>query len=67
MSGPLARILIRYVSAFLIAKGFFDGETVRLLSEDPELAAILEIAIGAALGAASEAFYFIAKKYGWRT
>ena len=36
-----------------------------MLAADPEVAAATEMGIGVALGAASEAWYYLAKRFGW--
>jgi hypothetical protein len=62
---PLVRILLRYGSGFLIAKGLLDSETGNMLATDPDIARSLEIVLGVAAGAAGEVWYFLAKRYGW--
>lgn len=65
MTGPLIRILLRYLSGVLIAKGFFaDGDTA--LFESPELVNGLEMAAGMAIAAGTEYWYKLADKRGWR-
>ena len=54
---PIIRILMRYLSAFLIAKGYF-GEGDAGLFMDEEL-------IGFIVAAMSEGWYALAKQYGW--
>lgn len=61
MTGPLARIALRYASGFLVAKGLLGMGTD--LSADPDLVML----VGVALGAVAEAGYALAKKLGWRT
>ena len=65
MTGPIIRILLRYLSGVLIAKGFFsDGDTSLL--ESPELVSGLEMAAGMAIAAGTEYWYKLADKRGWR-
>ena len=64
---PLVRILLRYGSGLLIAKGLLDADTGNMLVNDPEVARMLELALGAAMGAVSEVYYFLARRYGWST
>lgn len=54
---PIIRILLRYLSAFLIAKGYF-GEGDATLFMDEEL-------IGALVAVANEGWYALAKRYNW--
>ena len=65
MTGPLIRILLRYLSGVLIAKGIFaDGDTSLL--EAPELVNGLEMIAGMAIAAGTEYWYKLADKRGWR-
>lgn len=59
MIGPVTRILLRYLSGFLIAKGWLGSEYD--LSADPDVV----MAVGLAIGAAAEAAYVLARKLGW--
>lgn len=54
---PFIRIVLRYLSAALIAKGYF-GESDAALFVDEEL-------IGAIVAGVNEGWYFLARKYGW--
>ena len=65
MTGPIIRILLRYLSGLLIAKGFFTGEDATLF-EDPELISAIEMAAGMAIAAGTEYWYKLADKRGWR-
>lgn len=64
---PLVRILLRYGSGLLIAKGLLDSETGNMLATDPDIARSLELFLGTAMAAASEVWFILAKRYGWRT
>jgi hypothetical protein len=64
---PLVRILLRYGSGLLIAKGLLDAETGNMLVDDPDVARSLELALGTAMAAASEVWFFLAKRFGWNT
>jgi len=65
MTGPIIRILLRYLSGVLIAKGFFtDGDTSLL--EAPELVNGLEMAAGMAIAAGTEYWYKLADARGWK-
>lgn len=57
----IARIVLRYASGALVAYGFIPQEVGAELAIDQEVALIL----GAALGAATEGFYALARKKGW--
>jgi hypothetical protein len=60
----IIRIALRYIGVALAAKGFTEAQT---LSGDAEVVAIVEMAIGAAIAVATEAWYALAKRFGWRT
>jgi|TARA_R110000744_G_scaffold121840_1_gene226679 hypothetical protein len=55
---PIARILIRYVAAFIVGTN-----SAELLAGDPDIVTTLAFGIGAAV----EASYAIAKRKGWAT
>jgi hypothetical protein len=55
---PIARILIRYVAAFIVGTN-----SAELLAGDPDVVTTLALGIGAAV----EASYTIAKRKGWAT
>lgn len=59
MTAPLIRIGLRYLSGFLIAKGWLGAEYD--LSADPDVV----LAVGIAIGAATEVAYVLARKLGW--
>lgn len=61
------RIGLRYLAGFLVAKGFLMPDLGDALQKDPEILAALQVAAGLALAAASEGWYWLAKKLGWRT
>jgi hypothetical protein len=63
----IVRIGLRYVAAALVAKGIFTSADAGQFSTDPDVANLLEVGIGLAIGAATEAWYAIAKRLGWRT
>lgn len=59
------RIFLRWAAGFLIAKGIFSESDANLITSDPELAAMIEMGVGMALGAISEGWYVLARKFGW--
>lgn len=59
------RILLRYGSGFLVARGLLGESDGNFLATDPDVAAVVELAAGAALGLVSEAWYGLAKRFGW--
>lgn len=67
MTGPIARILLRVLAGILIGKGWFAPEDANSLISDPEVAALAEMAVGGAIWAATEGYYYLAKRWGWAT
>lgn len=67
MSGPLARILLRYLAGALVARGLIDPDAAYYINTDPSVIELATIIVGTALGFLSERFYTLAKKYGWAT
>lgn len=67
MTGVLIRIALRYSAGFLVARGLLSPEDGSVFAVDPDLAKMLEIGIGLAIGALTEAYYAFAKRWGWAT
>lgn len=67
MDAAIARILLRYASSALVAKGFMAPEVGNQLAVDPDVFQFAQVAIGLGLGAASECWYWLAKRWGWNT
>lgn len=65
MTPAIIRIGLRYLAAFLIAKGVIDP-SLGGVGSDPDVIATIETALGLFLGAATEFWYFLAVKFGWR-
>lgn len=63
--GAIIRIGLRYGAGFLVARGLLGESDGNMLAADPEVAAVIETGVGLALGAASEAWYWLAKRFGW--
>lgn len=63
MTGPFARILLRYLAGFLLLKGMLPQDIADQIANDPDL--VMLIGGGIMLGV--EGFYFVAKRMGWRT
>lgn len=61
--GPIIRILARVVAGFLIGAGWFTSDAADSIFNDPAF----DAAVGAILWAATEGFYYIAKRFGWAT
>lgn len=67
MAGVIIRILLRYLAAALVAKGLMSQDVSDLFGSDPDIAGLVEIAIGGASVFVAEGWYFLAKKFGLKT
>lgn len=67
MLGPISRILLRVVVGFLVARAILTQEDGNMLASDPDAAMIIELALSGAIWAATESWYWLAKKFGWAT
>lgn len=65
MIGPISRILLRVAAGALISKGWFAPEDANAITSDPEVAAMLEMALGGAVWGVTELWYWAANKFGW--
>lgn len=65
--GPLARIVLRYGAGALVTYGFITADMGHLIAEDPDLVAIISLALGAAASVIAETGYQLARKRGWAT
>ena len=63
LTGPVTRILLRYVAGVLVARGFLGDASV--ISDDPDIYAIAEFALGVAIASATEWWYWLAHRMGW--
>jgi hypothetical protein len=59
------RIALRYLAAYLVARGLLTEGDGSMLSSDPDLAMLLETGVGFASGAIAEGWYMLARKFGW--
>lgn len=65
MMSVVIRITLRYLAAALVAKGVFSPDVGNLLSNDPDISMMVEIAAGAVIGLSAEAWYYLANRFGW--
>lgn len=69
MSGPIARILLRVFAGMLM--GYMSSDVVDNLLSSPDvetlMVALVDASIGLAIWAATEVYYGLAKRYGWKT
>jgi len=64
MSGPIARILLRYIAGALVAKGLLDPDSAAFFNTDPDLIELVTAAVGVLMGLGTEFFYRLARKMG---
>jgi hypothetical protein len=62
MTGPIARILLRYGAMALIMHGFMSEDVGNSIAADPDI----QMLLGGGLAAITEGFYVLAHKLGWR-
>ena len=67
MVAVIARILLRYLAAWLVTKGLFDAATGAQLGTDADLLGIVQTVLGLAIAAATEGWYWLARRMGWST
>ncbi len=65
MTSVVVRIVLRYVAAALVAKGVFTSADGGALAADPDVINLVEVVAGLAIGAATEWWYALARKFGW--
>lgn len=65
MLGVVIRILLRYASAALVAKGILSPDMGGLINGDPDVVMGVQVAVGVAAGLAAEGWYFLAGRFGW--
>lgn len=67
MTAVIARIALRYLAGFLVAKGLLAPDVGGGLATDPDVLNVVSTVAGLAIAAASEGWYFLAKRFGWGT
>lgn len=67
MTGPLIRIFLRYGVGALVMWGLVTAAMGDKIANDPDVAAAIEIGLGLAIAAATEAYYWAAKRWGYAT
>lgn len=65
MTPAIIRIVLRYLAAFLIAKGVIDP-SLGGVSTDPDVIATIETVVGLMVAGATELWYWAAVRFGWR-
>jgi len=65
MTAVLIRIALRYGAGALVLKGLLAPEVGVELADDPDVQMAIQVAAGFVAGIASEAWYFLARRFGW--
>jgi len=60
------RILLRVIAGILIGKGL-PPDAVEMVTSDTDVMVGVEVILGAVVWGGTEIFYFMAKKFGWKT
>lgn len=66
MTAVLIRIGLRWLAGGLVTAGWLAPDDVGLLA-DPELISYLAMGAGVVLGTVAEAWYYVARRFGWST
>lgn len=65
--GPLSRIVLRYGAGALVTFGFITADMGHMIADDPDLVAIISLALGGIGAFIAEYGYQLARKRGWAT
>ncbi len=65
MASVIIRILLRYMSAALIAKGFLSPDLGGFITTDPDVVSAIEVGVGLSVGLIAEGWYVLARRFGW--
>jgi hypothetical protein len=63
MTTVITRIALRYVAAFLVAKGLLTDEFGTMLAADGDVVEVVQLAIGALAGVAAEVWYYAEQRW----
>lgn len=63
MTAVIARIALRYISGALVIKGLLPADSG--IATDPDVINLIEVALGLAIGVATEGWYMLARRMGW--
>ncbi|GLQ36766.1 hypothetical protein GCM10007908_03860 [Rhizobium albus] len=63
---PVIRIILRVIAGIMIGYGLPKDWADQIVT-DPDALFVAETIVGALLWAATEAFYIMAKRFGWKT
>lgn len=66
MIAPISRIILRYGAGYLVLHGLLSAGDGKGLVGDADALALTEMVLGAGLAAMTEAWYYLAKRLGWK-
>lgn len=66
ISGPSARIILRYAIGIFVGAGVISYDLGAALTSDPDMQMVVEIAVSAVPPLLVEGWYLVAKKLGWK-
>lgn len=59
------RIMLRYLAAALVARGFLGADDAASITDDPDIAMAIEVGLGTAIAGITEGWHMLARKFGW--
>ncbi|WP_045834463.1 hypothetical protein [Hyphomicrobium sp. 99] len=65
MTNIILRIGLRYVAAFLMARGLLSPDIGTTLAADDDVIQMIEVALGSLVGVAAEVWLYAERKFGW--
>ncbi|TGT46870.1 hypothetical protein EN812_05905 [Mesorhizobium sp. M4B.F.Ca.ET.169.01.1.1] len=65
MTSVIVRIALRYGAGVLVARGLLGSDDASAFSADPDIQMALETGLGLAIGGATEAWHWMARRFGW--
>lgn len=61
------RLGLRYIAGSLATKGFLSMDMADMIAGDPDVAALVDLALAAAAASIAEGWYYVARRLGWAT
>lgn len=65
MISVIIRILLRYGAGILVTRGLLGSDDAAAFSSDPDIQMALETGLGLAIASGTEAWHYLARKFGW--
>ena len=62
MTAVFTRIVLRYLAAALVARGFLGADDASAIAADPDIAMAIEVGLGAAIAAVAEGWHWLTLK-----